>query len=152
MMYGHSLTAQENRCFSEWTAQALMALVCSGAEMQRDDDYLRQILLDMEASPEWRFPGPSLVLAPSPEEVKRDYHLGLLLDGNLLTWVESRNWCRMTNAGHDFLANTRKSESWEAVKSASARFGGAGVAVMAKIAEELLMQKLRDVGILPGAR
>lgn len=57
---------------------------------------------------------------------------------------------RITNAGHDFLAHTRQSDAWEAIKAISGRLGGAGVGVMARVAEAYIIQKAVDLGFLPG--
>lgn len=140
-----------DRCFAEARWQALAGLVLAGAEMQRDDDYLRQVLLDMEAASDWRHEGPDRLLNPTEEGVKRSYHLLLLIDGGLVTLLDfDGDWCRLTNAAHDFLAVTRQSEAWEAVKGGMKRMGGATVGMMAKLAEAFAMQKARELGLLPG--
>ena len=108
--------------------------------MQRDDDYLRQLLLEMEADPFCRFPGASGVMSPSESETKRDHHMALLLQAELL--APAGGMVEMINAGHDFLANTRKNENWEAIKAAHRRAGWFSVSIM---------QRAISMGIWPGS-
>lgn len=136
----------ENHCVVWTPAQGLLAILSMGCDVIRDDDYLRQMLLDMEASPEWFFEGPYQSEGADPAERKRSYHLLLLLDAGLLTPMEGAT-VRMTSSGHDFLDQVREREAWGRVKEASRKMGGAGVGMMVRIAEAMVMQKLRDMGI-----
>lgn len=138
----------QNHCFSHVDAEHLLALISAGAEMRRDDDYMRQILLDMEASPNWQFEGSSGVMAPDDQARKRAYHIGLLLDGGLLTKLDPNgHGVRMTSQGHDFLEVTRQSDAWNAVKAASRKLGGATASMMLRIGEAYAVQRLREMGV-----
>lgn len=55
---------------------------------------------------------------------------------------------RMTNAGHDFLENTRKGPIWEKTKAAAAHMQGANLRILGDIAEELVRQGIREFGVL----
>ena len=142
------MLAEWNRCDPEAFVACLMPIIGMDGIMTRDDDYLREILIKMEAADGFQFSGPSKVMAPSPDEARYNYHLLLLIDAGLVAPMDPQiNTCRMTGQGHDFLAATRRSEAWEAVKAQASKIPGASVGMLAKIAEAYVMQKARELGL-----
>lgn len=138
----------ENRCPPHVTTDSVMEIIRWGQAMERNDDMIRQLLLDIEAQPDPLYLMP-LHLGMTPEERVRYYHMRLLVDAGMLEESgKAGGVFRMTNAGHDFLALTRQSQAWEAVKAAAAKLGGASVKMLLQIAEGIARQKLVDMGIL----
>lgn len=118
-----------------------------GERMRRDDDLVRRLMLDFEASDE-----PLLVCAPhnqSPaEEKRRYYHLKLLADAGLMEERGERGTIfRMTNAGHDFCAAIRDETIWNKTKGAAASAGGVGLTLLRDISMAYLRGKLRGLGL-----
>ncbi|MGV8987785.1 MAG: hypothetical protein ACOH2H_16045 [Cypionkella sp.] len=139
----------KNRCAHDRITDSDAAwLLARGGGMHRDDDYLRQVLVDMASAKEWLFKGPYLSMGATDAQEKEAYHMLLLIDGGLLVPVgASGGTVRMTNQGHDFLANTSIPENWETVKAIGRKTGNVSVGILAKIAEAVIMQKLRDMGV-----
>lgn len=136
-------TACENR-LPPFTVEIFMV---EKVEMKRDDDLVRKLLLDMEASPNPDFLF-AVTISMSPEDRKTLYHLRLLVDAGFL--VESgRNGgvFRITNSGHDFLAAIRDEASWGKVKRASGALGQVGLGVMREIGVGYLRAKAKEMGI-----
>ena len=134
----------ENRCYLIDWDETFWRMIQKGAEMRRDDDYLRELLFKLEADEGWNY-----IFSPDTEEEEREYyHLMLLADADLLerSGTFGEMW-RITNAGHDFIALTRRNEAWEKVKGAGARIGGASVQILYRIAEGYARQKLTELGI-----
>ncbi len=118
-----------------------------GMPLERDDDYLRDLLRELEASDEWMHLSV-LNIGSDADEHKRHFHILLLVDAGLLAPMSAKmQTFRITNAGHDFLAVTRRSETWEAAKAASRHIGGASIQMLYRAAEGLARQKLADLGV-----
>jgi Hypothetical protein (DUF2513). len=113
--------------------------------MKRDDDYMRQLLLDIEASDDWYFHN-TLGSADDAEADKSHFHVMLLVDAGFLARFGNDTY-RITNAGHDLLALTRRNEAWEATKKAAGHVGGASLQMLLRVAEGLARQKLAELGI-----
>lgn len=140
----------ENRCPPHVATDSVMEIISWGQGVERNDDMIRQLLLDIEAQPDPLYLMP-LHLGMTPEERVRYYHMRLLVDAGMLEESGKNGGVfRMTNAGHDFLALTRQSQAWEAVKTAAAKLGGASVQMLLQIAEGIARQKLAEIGILRG--
>lgn len=136
-----------NRCIAQVDDVSFWRLITNGRDMRRDDDYLRKLLMELEDHRWWAFPN-QLAGGDDAEAEKRYYHMLLLVDGGLMAPVDDKGVSlRITNAGHDFLAMTRDSEKWEAVKGAAHKLGGASVQMLYRIAESYARQKLVDIGI-----
>lgn len=120
-----------------------------GGDMQRDDDMIRAILIEMESDPS-PFKIYGLSLNPSPEQAKVYHHVCLLMDAGFVAVAqESRglpNVFRLTNAGHDFLAAARDDTIWKKIKEASAITGKAGLNILADVGVSYLKQKLAEHG------
>ena len=127
--------------------QFFRALMCGGIELQRDDDYLRELLREFEASDEWAHQSV-LSSSSDAEDYKRHYHVLLLVDGGMLAPIAVGGTAfRITMSGHDFLALTRRSEAWEFTKTAAKKMGGASVQMLLRIAEGYACEALAKMGI-----
>ena len=113
--------------------------------MRRDDDYLREIMLKLEASDNWlhqyrlieKFPGQFT-------NAREFYHMRCLIDAGMLEVQGAGQLVRMTNSGHDFCAAIRADDRWSDVKAVAAKAGDGSVRFFLKAAEAIAMQKLRD--------
>jgi CheY-like chemotaxis protein len=111
--------------------------------VKRDDDYLRQLLLEFEAQPD------CLVLivshmSMSHEERKRQYHVQLLCDAGLMAPVKNATF-RMTMQGHDYLDAIRQDGIWEKTKNAVAETGGsASLEIVKALAMGFLKKKIEQ--------
>ncbi len=113
--------------------------------MRRDDDYLRDLLLELEASDQWEHMG-GIVMGSPPEEMNRHFHLLLLRDADMLEEMHEDVF-RITNAGYDFLALTRDTAAWQATKSAARHLAGASIQMLYRIAEGIALRKLTELGV-----
>ncbi|TPW31328.1 DUF2513 domain-containing protein [Pararhizobium mangrovi] len=100
--------------------------------MKRDDDYIRQLLLDMEASDDLYLVA-SLKLSMRPEEQKKHQHAELLCDAGFFEAV-NKGVYRMTNQGHDYLNVIRDQTVWAKTKKGASSLGGATLGMMKDIA------------------
>ena len=100
--------------------------------MRRDDDYIRQMLLDIEASSELYMVAP-LHMSMTADEEKKHQHAELLCDAGLLAAV-NKGVYRMTNQGHDYLTVIRDQTVWAKTKSGAAAIGGASLGILKDLA------------------
>jgi hypothetical protein len=110
--------------------------------MKRDDDYIRELLFEAEASLE-----PYLIavqhLSMSSEQQKRHQHAELLCDAGFFTAVNSGVY-RITNQGHDYLAAVRSDTIWEKTKGAARELGGVTLGIMKDMAVAYLKQEAKE--------
>ena len=107
--------------------------------MKRDNDLIRQILLDTERQKDW------LIfvlkdLAPSDDDRKSGYHVHLLTDAGLMTQISDSGF-RMTNQGHDYLDAIRSDTIWNKTKTGAAKLSGTTLGMMKDIAIAYLKQE-----------
>lgn len=110
--------------------------------MKRDNDALRQILLDTEKRQNWRV----LVhktLDMSAEDDKFGYHVELLCDAGLMTRT-SKDVFRMTNQGHDYLEAVRNDTVWNKTKDGAAKVGGMTLGMFKDLAVAYLKQEVAE--------
>lgn len=122
-------------------------MIVEGVEVKRDDDLVRRLLLDIEASSE-----PihlfALHMNMTADERTTYYHLKLLADAGFLEETGARGGTfRITNAGHDFLAAIRDEGSWGKVKAASRALGGVGLGMLKEIGLGYLRAKAVEMGV-----
>lgn len=91
--------------------------------MQRDNDYIRELLFRYEADPQWCLVMPGQTLGGDTAEWRERYHVHLMMDDGLLAGV-GRGTMRITAAGHDFLDAIRDEGVWTKTKQAVAETGG----------------------------
>lgn len=110
--------------------------------MKRDDDYIRQLLLEAEESSE-----PYLMavqhLSMSAEEQKRHQHAELLCDAGFFA-AANKGVYRMTNQGHDYLAAVRSDTVWNKTKDAASQLGGVTLGIMKDLAVGYIKQEAKS--------
>lgn len=110
--------------------------------MKRDNDLIRELLLEMEAANDFRF-DPHDSLSNSDVE-KRIYHMKLLEDHGYVT-AAGKYHIRLTSAGHDFIDAMRDEGIWKKTKDAVARAGGnATLDIIKEIATAFLKKQFMD--------
>lgn len=115
--------------------------------MRRDDDLIRQLMLDFEASEKVLLVA-ARHLNMSPEESRKYYHLKCLADAGFLEETgKSGGVFRMTNNGHDFCAAIRDETIWNKTKAASASVAGVGLGVMKDIGIGYVRARLIELGV-----
>ena len=106
--------------------------------MKRDPNLMREILLEMEASPDvimiYAVP-----MGGTEEECAKLHHVYLLSDGGLVQEVEN-NVFRLTLEGHDFLDAIRDEGRWNKVLEKVS--GGWSLDVLKHVALELLKKTI----------
>lgn len=110
--------------------------------MKRDDDYIRDLLFEAEAS-EQPYLLAVLVMSPSEADLKRHMHAVWLSDAGFFQEV-NKGVFRITNQGHDYLAAIRDDGVWQKTKTAASTAGGVGLGVMKDIAVAYVRQELSD--------
>lgn len=108
--------------------------------MKRDDDLIRVLLFEAEASEHPWFL-VSIHLSSPPEELRRHEHAKLLCDAGFFQEV-SEDVFRITNQGHDYLAAIRDEGIWKKTKEAVSATGNVGLGVMKDIAIAYVKQDL----------
>jgi len=111
--------------------------------MRRDDDYIRELLFEIEGSENLYFYA-GLYLEHTYDELKRHTHAKWLCDAGLLMEEEDGVF-RITNQGNDYISAIRDEGIWRATKVAAAKAGGVGLGVMKDIAVAFVRQKVADV-------
>lgn len=111
--------------------------------MQRDLDYMRKMLAELEASDEWQH-AIGLFDEPGEGDEKRDYHVMLLRDEGFLERMQPGIY-RMTARGHDFLDHTRDDTIWRKSKEAVARLKDHSISMLMDVAEGYVRAKLREI-------
>lgn len=108
--------------------------------MKRDDDFIRELLFEIEAADN-PYLIACLLLNPSAEDLKRHMHAKWLSDAGLLL-EEDVGVFRITNQGHDYLAAIRDDGIWKKTKAAASGAGGVGLNVMKDIAVAYVKQEI----------
>jgi hypothetical protein len=107
--------------------------------MRRDDDYIRALLFEAEASDQPVLLA-TLAAKPDPERLKRHMHAKWLSDAGLFEEVNPGVF-RITNQGHDYLAAIRDEGVWKRTKDVAAGLGGVTLGIMKDIAVGYLRQE-----------
>ena len=100
--------------------------------MKRDDDYIRELLLETEQSPK-PFLLASSHLRADPDTLKRFMHAKWVADAGLFL-EEKKAIYRITNQGHDYLAAIRNDTIWNKTKDSAQKAGGVTLGLMKEIA------------------
>ncbi len=109
--------------------------------MKRDNDLIRDLLLDFEQREDW------LILFRQTDDMSTEDrmwvgHLFLLCDAGLVTEV-GRGTYRLTSQGHDFLEATRDEVLWKKTKDAVSETGGnASLEIVKALAIGFLRKKM----------
>lgn len=114
--------------------------------MKRDDDLIRSMLLEIEASPDPIHVFPEH-LGMSAEQRRLIYHARLLADAGFLQETGRNGGVfRITNAGHDFLAAIKDENIWGQVKGASGALGQVSLGIMKEMGIGYLRAKAKELG------
>lgn len=110
--------------------------------MKRDDDLIRDLLFEAEASDQ-PYLLAVMTMNPSEAELKRHMHAVWLSDAGLFR-EENKGVFRITDQGHDYLAAIRDEGIWKKTKEAASTAGGVSLGIMVDIATAYVRQKLSD--------
>lgn len=115
--------------------------------MKRDPELIREILLNIEAHPDWVVPNVT---------AKTDYtslmgHVKILQDAGYLAAEKTRagglRGYRLTWEGHEFVDKVRDPEIWRKTKSSAEKLGSWTVKLLGEMAAGFLRQKAADLGL-----
>ena len=117
--------------------------------MKRDNDLLRELLIEFEAQKSWQiFVHPHLGMTEL--EITREHHVQLLSDAGFLLEMGDSLY-RMTNSGHDYLDAIRNDGIWKKTKDGAASVGGVTLGIMKEIAVAYIKQQVSEkLGITIG--
>ena len=121
--------------------------------MRRDDDFIRELLLEAEGSNDpWIDAEVTIGTEGEWTNEKRHYHAQLLTDAGFFAVLPRQpGLFRLTNQGHDYLAAIRDDGIWAKTREAAGKVGGGagGVAlgVMKEIATGYVRQELTKLGV-----
>ena len=120
--------------------------------MKLDKDLVREILLQVEASPEPMAMVELNIPDHSQEEIA--YHVQILDEAGFiealdLTTMADYDWRprRLTYEGHEFLDTVRDAEAWRLTKETAKNAGVAGIKALFEIGKSYARQKLIDHGV-----
>lgn len=108
--------------------------------MRRDDDLIRELLFEAEASDQ-PYLLAALHLNSTKEELNRHKHAVLLCDAGFFQEI-NKGVFRITNQGHDYLDAIRSEGVWKKTKAAASTMGGVGLGIMKDIATAYVRQEL----------
>lgn len=111
--------------------------------MKRDDDLLRQLLIDFEEQSDWLILFPSK-MSMTHDERRKEHYIHLLLDQGFVASV-GRDTYRMTSQGHDYLEVIRDKGIWEKTKKVVNETGGsATIEILKTLATGFLKKKISE--------
>jgi hypothetical protein len=111
--------------------------------VRRDNEYIRELLFEIEAEPSHLFLAP-LTLGGSEEEAKKHYHAELLCDAGFLSQENEGGVYRMTSQGHDYLDAIRSDTVWKKTKDGATAIGGATLGMLGELAKAYLKQEAAE--------
>lgn len=125
----------------------LNLLIGEGGRMIRNDDLIRELMLEIEERLDPIFPFPP-TLDMDAERREKYYHLRLLVDEGLLEESGQRGGIfRMTNKGHDFTQAVRDDTIWNRTKAAASGVAGVSLSMLKDIALGYVRQELVKLGV-----
>ncbi len=111
--------------------------------MKRDNDLIREMLLEFEADHDWLLLVPGGVSGESDEDRKRRYHMFLLADDGMLLEV-GNDAMRLTSRGHDFIEAIRSDSIWKKATDGGKTIGGATIGMLKDLAVAYLKQAAHE--------
>ena len=122
------------------------------AIVQRDMDYVRALLLDIEGKERPGLKDLLPVDAGNAEYAKLAGHLRMLIDeAGFVSGIPAhinagKNWLdlRLTWQGHDFLDSVRDPETWSKTKKGAAAAGGFTVDLLKDLAMGLIKKQIEE--------
>lgn len=136
----------ETGCKQDIIERIFSQLMHGGFELERDDDYLRELMLETVSRDRWLHSAP--LIRADAEAQKRHFHILLLVDAGLM--AQHGQLFRVTNQGHDFVALTREDDAWKFVKTSLKHVGGASIQMLYRAAEAYALLKLEEAGMKLG--
>jgi hypothetical protein len=120
--------------------------------MKLDKDLVREILLQVETSPD---PMEMVNLSiPDHSQEEIAYHVQILDEAGFiealnLTTMSGYDWRprRLTYEGHEFLDTIRDAEAWRFTKETAKNAGVAGIKTLFEIGKSYARQKLIEHGV-----
>lgn len=120
--------------------------------MKLDKDLVREILLQVEASPDPREWIDLNISGHSQEEIA--YHVEILdeagfIEAQNLSSMSGYDWRaqRLTYEGHEFLDTVRDAEVWRLTKETAKKTGVASIKALFEIGKSYARQKLIEHGV-----
>lgn len=110
--------------------------------MERDDDFIRSLLLEYEQGDDIYLLAV-LVLNSSREDLKRHHHAELLCDAGYFERVNDGVY-RMTTQGYDYLEVIKSENVWKKTKEGAAQLGGTTLAMMKDLAVAYVKQEAAE--------
>lgn len=117
--------------------------------MKRDMDFLRQLLLHIEANDGYNGSSYGPVLG---KDIGRDeditlYHMKLLADAgyvDVVTWLAhgAPLICGLTSQGHDFLDSIRDQDIWDKTQEGMKKAGGFSLDLVKALAKGLIKKNI----------
>lgn len=122
----------------------LMSYAMAGEDMQRDDEMIKAILLELAEYPEESYPFPN-TMSQDPVRKKKHYHLLLLCDGGFVEEVGAQGGSfRLRNQGHDLLNAMLSDTIWNRAKDVLAgTVKEASLGTLLAVASELTLHAAR---------
>ena len=120
--------------------------------MKLDKDLVREILLQVEASPD---PMAMVeIIAPDHSQEEIAYHVQILDEAGFiealnLSSMSGYDWRpkRLTYQGHEFLDTIRDAEAWRITKETAKNAGVASIKALFEIGKSYARQKLVEHGV-----
>lgn len=109
--------------------------------MKRDYDFIRQIVLELEASDETVII-PAIVSDEAMQDEKLFYHVQLLQDAQLMKH-QGNGQFRLTNQGHDFVEAIKSETIWKKTKDGALSVSGMTLAMVKDLAIAYLKQEAK---------
>lgn len=102
--------------------------------MKRDNDYIRELLLQFEAQD-----SDLIIIPPTVDQDRRKiHHVRLMCDAGLLN-MEKEGVYRLSYQGHDFIEAIRDPGIWQKVVE---KAGGAGIDILIGLAKGFLKEEI----------
>ena len=111
-------------------------------QMKRDNDFIRQLLLEYEQSDDIHLVAVNVIFPPNDEK-KRYHHVQLLCDAGYFAPV-GKGVYRKTNQGYDYLEAIKNETVWAKTKEEVTKLGGATLDMIKDIAVALLKRELAE--------
>ena len=104
----------------------------------RDLDYVRQLLMEMEAEGDY-----ALRVITSDVSEKEMNHILIMADAGLLSQVDRHSY-RISWHGYDYLDAVRDEENWSKTKAALNKIGGGTFEIAKELAVAYLKQTAKE--------
>lgn len=105
---------QENRCCRKSGAPVMLMLVPWEVTMERDDDYMREMLIGMTTSGEW-LTQTTFHKTCTPDEQRHYFHMLMAADAGLVEDM-GRGMFRLRDQGHGYVGAIRDEGAWRTLK------------------------------------